>query len=494
MMGHSFPALLLFAVTTAASTPDSASSPWATIASNDVAAYCADVRGVHPGMVDPLSPTFAKQVDRACAVAAESSRNATSFLDWMEIMQSLVASFRDGHTGITFTVVPTQLRWPGFLIDGQGGRWIVRRPSNDAAPKNPPEGAQLVSCDGRPAAKFLEQRVDQKTVDWSKEPERIRQAFRAFTTYRLDGPPPAKQCQFRQNAKTIDVPLEWQTISTVAMQPLLAPYLRRGASRRPVTFSFAPDHHAWIQLGNFHDETALKAAESELLAKQDLLRSASYVVFDLRGNGGGNSTWGARFASILWGKDAVEGRRLASQSSNPADYGKYWRQSKTAAAKMRAAGDEYATEGPDFADIAKYWHDLGDTIAAAKEDGLYQDECCRPKPIPSVVPAPTYKGKVFVLTDAGCFSSCVVVMNTLKRMGAIQVGEASGQNEVYGESVGPFNLPSSLGWYRIPVSIIRQPRSSLGGLPPDIPWSGAMDDDQGIHAWIAKLAEGAKTQ
>jgi hypothetical protein len=101
---------------------------------------------------------------------------------------------------------------------------------------------------------------------------------------------------------------------------------------------------------------------------------------------------------------------------------------------------------------------------------------------------------VFVLTDAGCFSSCVVVMNTLKRMGAIQVGEASGQNEVYGESVGPFHLPSGLGWYRIPVSIIRQPRSSLGGLPPDIPWSGAMDDDQGIHAWIAKLASGAKTR
>jgi len=104
------------------------------------------------------------------------------------------------------------------------------------------------------------------------------------------------------------------------------------------------------------------------------------------------------------------------------------------------------------------------------------------------VPKPAYTGKVFVLTDAGCFSSGVVVMNTFKRMGAIQVGEASGQNEVYGESVGPFNLPSGLGWYRIPVSIIRQPRSSLGGLPPDIAWSGAMDDDDGLRAWIAGLA------
>ncbi len=487
---YNLSALFLSALTATATRHDSTASAWASLASADVAQFCADIRGVHPGMVDPLSPNFAKQVDRACDVAAERSRSAASFLDWMDIMQSLVTSFRDGHTGITFTVVPTQLRWPGFLIYGQGGGWIVRRPSGvPATDSSPPEGAALVGCDGLSAATFLERQLDQRTVDWSKEPERIRQAFRAFIHYRLDGPPPARQCQFRQNGKTVDVTLDWQPMETLTMQPLLAPYLRRGASiSRPTSAEFAADGHVWVHFNDFLDETGLKALESELAGKQSLLRSAPYVVFDLRATGGGNSTWGGRFASILWGRDAVEGRRLADQSSNPADYGKYWRRSKAAAEKMRDAGDRYAAEGPDFADIAKYWRDLGDTIAAAKEDGLYQDECCRPKPKPSVVPPPAYKGKVFVLTDAGCFSSCVVVMNTFKRMGAIQVGEPSGQNEVYGESVGPFNLPSGLGWYRIPVSIIRQPRSSLGGLPPDIRWPGAMDDDQGLRAWIARLA------
>jgi hypothetical protein len=487
-------ALLVIGITEAAPSTI-APSPWASLASNDVGAFCSDIRGVHPGMVDPQSPMFAKQLDRACETATKRTRTAASFLDWMEIMQGLVTSFRDGHTGITFTVVPTQLRWPGFLIDGQGGRWVVRRPSTSATTDStPPEGAELVGCDGQLAEKFLEARLDRKTVDWSKEPERIRQAFRAFTTYRLDGPPPAKTCRFRQNGMVVDVPLEWRPISTVAMQPLLAPYLRRGASSRPIDVSFAPDGSAWLRFGNFKDETALKALEAELLAKQAQLRSAPYVVLDLRGNGGGNSTWGGRFASILWGKEAVEASRLAAQSSDPRDNGKYWRSSKAAAAKMHAAAEEYAAQGADFADIARYWRELGDTIAAAKSDGLYQDECCRPKPRPSVVPPPAYTGKVFVLTDAGCFSSGVVVMNTFKRMGAIQVGEPSGQNEVYGESVGPFNLPSGLGWYRIPVSIIRQPRSSLGGLPPDIPWTGAMDDDAGLRTWIGKLASGASTR
>ena len=191
------PALLLSALTAAATPYDSSASAWASLAAADVAKFCSDIRGVHPGMVDPLSPNFARQVDRACDVAAERSRSAASFLDWMDIMQSLVTSFRDGHTGITFTVVPTQLRWPGFLIYGQGGRWVVRRPAGIAATDSgPAEGAELLGCDGMPAATFLERQLDQKTVDWSKEPERIRQAFRAFITYRLDGPPPATRCQW----------------------------------------------------------------------------------------------------------------------------------------------------------------------------------------------------------------------------------------------------------------------------------------------------------
>ncbi len=489
IVGVSAAVVLVLGVGSAVPAADSAPPPWATLASRDVAAFCSDIRGVHPGMADPLAPGFARQVDRACEKATEQSRKAASFLDWREIMQALAVSFKDGHTGIAFTALPSQLRWPGFLIDGQGGRWVVRRPSNTpVGNNNPPEGAELISCDGQSAKQFLEKQLDERTVDWSKEPERTRQAFRAFTTNRMSGPPPATTCRFRKDGNTADVTLEWRAVSTIAMEPLLAPYLRRGATARPIDVNFAPDGHAWIRFGNFRDETALKALEAELIANQSVLRSAPYVVFDLRGNAGGNSTWGSRFASILWGEGAVEGRRLADQSPNPAHHGKYWRRSKAAGAKMLAAADGYAAEGPDFSDIAQFWRELGNEMLRAKEDGLHQDECCRPRPRPSVIPESEYTGKVFVLTDAGCFSSGVVVMNTLKRMGAIQVGEASGQNEVYGESVGPFNLPSSLGWYRIPVSIIRQPRSSLGGLPPDIQWPGAMDDDQGLRDWIARLA------
>src|SRR3954447_10851131 len=132
----------------AAKSPSRAEPPWATLTSKDVSAYCADIRGIHPGMVDPLTPMFAKRVDDACGTAATKAQSAKSYFDWRDTMQALVTSFRDGHTWISFGLTPVQSRWPGFLIDGQGGHWVVRRPAfADVAPANrPPEGATFLGC------------------------------------------------------------------------------------------------------------------------------------------------------------------------------------------------------------------------------------------------------------------------------------------------------------------------------------------------------------
>ncbi len=469
-------------------------SVWPALTSKDVSAYCADIRGIQPGMVDPLTPTFAKRVDEACTTAAKRARGAKSYIDWRETMEALVTSFRDGHTWISFPLTNVIYRWPGFLIDGQAGHWVVRRPPIDAvAPADqPPEGATLLGCDGQSTEAFLKEQLDNKKVDWSKLPERIRQAYKAFFSYRLEGPPPAKVCRFEKEGAISNVTLNWQSIPYYQFAPLVFPYFRRGLPR-PIDAHFFADGHVWIRLGNVQNETALKMLEAELLANQARLRAASYVVFDLRGSAGGNSMWGERLASILWGQDAVEGRRLAAQPTDPKEYGKYWRRSKAAAAGMLKVAEEFAARGPDFADVTKFYRDLGHQVAAAaaaKGDGLFRDECCQPESKPDSIAKPEYSGKVFVLTDAGAFSSSVVVMNTFKRMGAIQVGEPSGQNEVYAEGVGPLDLPSGLGQYRIPFSIIRQPRSALGGLPPDVWWPGAMDDDKGLERWIDRLASG----
>ncbi|WP_375396029.1 S41 family peptidase [uncultured Sphingomonas sp.] len=330
-----------------------------------------------------------------------------------------------------------------------------------------------------PIAELLERRLDRREADWSKPPERIRQAWRLFIDYRLDGSPPVKSCTF---AGGEDVALDWQPIAWPTLAAGLGPFLREPAVRRPDRLDFRTDGAAWITLGSFSDEAALQALETALTAVAARLRAAPYVVFDLRGNGGGNSTWGETYGAILWGKDAVAAAAIAYRP-------KFWRGSPRVAAEARSVGTRFAAIGPAMAGPANYFLKIADLIAAHPGDtALLRDPSADDTPPPPAA-AKLYAGPVFVLTDSGCFSSCVVVMDVLKTLGARQVGEPSGQNEEYGEIAGPLTTPSGLATYRIPMSIIRQPRADLGGLPPDVVWPGAMDDDTGLPTWIAWLAK-----
>lgn len=464
-------------------------SPWRLLTQADVAAACENVQGIHPGMRDPLTPGFAAATQAACERATAEAAQADSYADWRETLLALITSFRDGHLNLSMAVEPVRVRWPGFLIDGRSDGYVVRYPAGlPVADNAPPEGARFMGCDGVAAEDLLQSRLDGRSADLSKAPERLRQAYRLFVDYGA-GPAPFARCAFQTAAGEQAVDMAWKDVSLTALNPALAPFTRRVT--RPIGMEWLSDGGVWIALGNVRDEGRLKTLEAEMMAAQSRLRAAPYVVFDVRGGAGGNSMWGGKLASILWGAEAVEGRRLAAQSDTPGDFGKFWRASPEAARAIRAVGDEFAAQGPDMADVAAFWRALADEIEARPEGdvGLLMDGCCRPKPRPQTVPPVAYAGQAFVVTDAGTFSSSILVMNTLKRMGAVQVGEPSGQNEVYGESIGPILLPSGLGSYRVPVSIIRQPRSQLGGLAPDVAWPGAMDDEAGIRAWVADLAK-----
>lgn len=474
----------------AAVTPDVPVSPWRLLAERDVAAVCQNVQGIHPAMRDPLTPGFATATEAACERARSEATAAVSYADWRDALSALIMSFRDGHLNLRMAVEPVRVRWPGFLVDGRNDGYVVRYPAGlPVAEDAPPEGARLVGCDGLDAEALLHSRLDGRSADLSKAPERIRQAYRLLLDYRIEGEPSLTRCVFQTPTGDATVDLDWREVALAAISPTLPPFTRR--MTRPIGMEWLSDGGAWIALGNVSEEGRLKALEAEMTEAQAKLRAAPYVVFDLRGGAGGNSMWGGTLAAILWGAEAVQGRRLAAQSEDPAHYGKFWRASALSANGIRESGDRFAAQGPDMAEVAEFWHALAAEIEA-KPDGdatLLMDECCRPGQRPASVPAPAYGGKAFVVTDAGTFSSSVIVMNTFKRMGAIQIGEPSGQNEVYGESIGPITLPSGLGSYRVPVSIIRQPRDQLGGLPPDVAWTGAMDDEAGIRAWVAELAK-----
>ncbi len=482
--------VVLLMLTSGAWPASAAPSPWRDLAVADVNRLHQSVVDFHPGMRDTDTPDFAARVETAYRTAKVRAEAATSYADWLAATRGFMLSFRDGHTIFRPNLSPARVRWPGFLIDGRAGGWVVRRPAGFADTRaGPAEGARLVACDGVPIADLLKKRLDGIEADWSKEPERIRQAYKLFLDTRIDGPPPISACSFDQQGTVKEQKLAWDIVPWSTLSPGFAPFLRRVT--HPISVRALASGGQWVSLGSFGNETKLEALAKSLEANPAILRSAPFVVFDLRGNNGGNSTWGERFASILWGEAAVAARTAEIDSRPGARAGKYFRATPAVAKAARATADEFKAMGSDFASVAGYWYETADRIAASPDGDrkLVHDPCCdRTPPTAKIALVPgAYSKPVYVLIDAGCFSSCVVAANRLVEQGAIAVGETSGQNEEYGEVATPPPLPSGLADYLLPISIIRQPRERLR-VEPKLRWAGAMDDDSEIESWIATMA------
>lgn len=471
--------LLLAAPAVAA---DPTSDAWASLARADVEAIHRDVLGIHPGVRDPQNPGFVATMEGHYRTAQARAAAAHSYLDWRDAVNGFIQSFRDGHTFVRYDAIPANLRWPGFLIDGRGTGYVAALV--DGAP-GVANGDAITACDGQPIAEVLKTRLDAREADWSKAPERVRQAWRGFIDYRTDGPPSIKACAIVHDGKPSEVTLKWRTTPTSTLVPRTSP-LQRVIPGRPVSLDYRPDGAALIRIGSFGDEVTLKALADAMTAGQAKLRAAPYVVFDLRGNRGGNSTWGGTYGRILFGDAVVDA--LDEPST-----GKYFRASPQAIARLRLIAQEFIDDGPGMAEVAAYWTKIADRVAASPDGDtkLFTDFVNPPVPKPKVPPVAAYRRPVYILTDAGCFSSCIVAANTLIKLGGINVGEVMGENEEYGEITGPIALPSGLGRYWLPISIIRQRREDLGGTPVKRSWNGAMDDDAGVYGWIGGLAKAA---
>jgi hypothetical protein len=103
-----------------------APSPWQAFANGDVERLYQSVVDFHPGMRDLDTPDFAQRVEAAYRTAKDRAQAATSYADWLAATQGFMLSFRDGHTIFRPNQSPARVRWPGFLIDGRAGGWVVR--------------------------------------------------------------------------------------------------------------------------------------------------------------------------------------------------------------------------------------------------------------------------------------------------------------------------------------------------------------------------------
>ncbi len=479
-------ALLLVAgeASAADTSPASAPTDWGRALEEDARAFHDLIAESHPGPVDRENPGFNALLESGLKTALKRARTADSYEDWFFALKAYAASFDDGHLTLDdFQALGHSWRpaWPGFLTSLRGGATTVVFNRDPAAP---PVGARLIQCDGRGAEPLAAELIGSGAGRWSQQSRRASLAGQLFID---NGNPyvrrPSK-CLFDVAGKPTRYELEWRELTPQLNQEgSAAAQSQRFAS--PIELRTFGQGGIWIGLSSFEGEVASKpgkeltALQAAVEARAPEIRAAQFVVFDLRGNNGGSSTWIYGLARTLWGEGWVAARQPSGTTVE-------WRPSQAnidlMVAYKRMLGDDPKIQG---------WLDMieaGLRDARAKGQPLWlQADDEPPAQAPAAAPTTDMKSRVYILTDYGCASACLDAVDLLKALGGVQVGQETSGDTVYMEvRYGP--LPSGRVSAGVPMKVYRgRARGNNETAVPVHEWTGALNDTAGIEAWISTI-------
>ncbi|MEE2526373.1 S41 family peptidase [Hyphobacterium sp. HN65] len=216
------------------------------------------------------------------------------------------------------------------------------------------------------------------------------------------------------------------------------------------------DNSAWITILSFNARNSQIASVTENIeAQAETLRELDTIVFDLRGNRGGDSSFATRITRALWTAEVFLDWVPASAE------GVDWRATEDNAAHVYAIAQRHAENGRQR--TAEAWTGIADRIHAAAlagDDYVYQNFNTRQ--VTRTLQSPV-SADVFVITDGACASSCLNFMDQLMSLpGVVHIGEETGSDTQYIDN-RRVALPSRAGRLSISLKVYRGRLRPPGG-------------------------------
>ncbi|MFD2368275.1 S41 family peptidase [Pseudoduganella sp. GCM10020061] len=458
---------------------------WRAIAAADSAAALKLIEENHPGATQELGDTqFLARLALARRHVEERLPKVDSFGAYNALMNGLAAEFRDGHIWTAPHVSWAVRKWPGIMPVRRGGKWYVgldERKQGGAGLRD----AEILACDGEEFDRWAKTRIGL----FGGPPEIEAELSKRAPGLLLDDANPfikaPSACTFRTVAgATEQVQLEFRQVLQTGLSERAARIIPRAAAGMGVS-KF--DGGYWIALGTLGNAAAdvVKAVSEQAEA----LRSAPMVVIDMRGNTGGNSIYSSEIARILHGRARVDALDISADGCR----GSYWRVSEQNRKTVTAARD--AARARKDNDSAAYYAQVADDMTKAMTEGRNFSPAlpaCAASvrtvdqgKVPASLPAPAMQGRLVIVTDSRCFSSCLLATNAFRQLGALHVGEATDMSTRYME-VYEVMLPSGMRTF----STLQKVAVGLGDYGPYQPhklYPGSLADTDPLKAWVAAL-------
>jgi peptidase S41-like protein len=462
-------------------------SPWSLLAQNDIQAIHDQIVANHPGPVDTQNPAFREWLEGGFKTAMAKAAEVKTFGGYVAAVRYYGAGFRDGHLNSSVTVTQSQVAWPGFIVVVRDGRYVVGAVGDPNDGSVPPAGAELVDCDGRAPHAIL----DEDVWPYISGPKLESQDAAFAPSLLIDrGNPWMKRpasCRFRIGGEIQPMALRYRETTSDAVSKTAA---SAAAVLKPQPPVRASGDGLWVSVPSFNDNDATTLERLKTLAGlAPQWRNAPFVVFDVRGNGGGNSYWGNQIVSGLYGTDfynALVGAMFDKQYVE-------WRVSKDNIAHVEQIAANQRKRAGD--DAGKPWDATAAAMKVAQANG---ESLFRPLTRPSATlsplagrgqgEGPLFKGRVFLLTDGRCGSACLDFADLVRALpNAKHVGLTTFADSVYMESRS-VTLPSGIARLGFPVKVYRnRPRGHNEPYVPAVIYPGDINDTDAAEKWILAM-------
>ena len=477
---------------TTLNTPESAID-WAELTRADLQAAYAIILENHPGVYNDLDPDFRAMAANALENALALAVRVENAVGYEYTLDAFAAKFRDGHLGFLPLNAPDAAEkmheWPGFVMTWRNNRGIVHSTLDENADLT---GSEIVSCDQRPIYEVVLSNV----FEFGSDPSIAGRWIQFSPFVFLDSGNPfitrPTQCVFRAaSGIESEQELQWSPIS-----------LRHDWGHRYRLSTDGPEdslamevfgnERYWISLPIFspQGEGELEQMESlitDIEAHRDSLRNAEVIVFDLRGNNGGSSSWILRIANVIWGEAFVKSRR-ASQGT----YAEY-RASQGNLEHLKTFLElPSVVNGP--ADVLQYFTE---TISGVERAYMSGDPMYSTQNNPSYKPAEVVESlnpknlvsaKMYVFMTGRCASACLDAIDLLTQFENVTlVGMPTAADTDYLE-LRSETLPSERAIFGFPIKVYRdRPRPSGFYYEPDIPYPSLDLSRAAVESWLVEI-------
>lgn len=429
---------------------------WKTLAKVDLLACYALLKQNHPAYIDRQEKheSFHLWLEPGLHQALGLAEKVSSFEGYRAALAFYIAGFKDFHLTVhTPFLRQPSIRWPGFLVFYRGGKFFVSSTFFQRFfYRAPPNQAEVLSINGKPPSSFISSNL----FPYARGEKKNESSWVQLTPLLLfeDKNPWHEKIEaitYRFRNKTWTHSVHFFDIDTRKALSLI----EKASYGKPPSFAIRELRNGcvWISIPSFNSEKKeVRHHLEKIVACLPSFRTKKQIVFDLRGNGGGNSVWVVEILKALYGEEYLSTIPHVKNSCSYTD-----RRLSEKVFLLRQNQEARDLEGFDDSGLEK----RDENIQKADQKGkkLIREETdiqffSKIKKEGVSMPRPVL-GRVYLLTDGRCSSSALLFADALLSIpGTTHVGMATSGDTLFTEPM-KHELPSRLSSFLIPTKVRR---------------------------------------